>query len=382
MNEQLGGFLREQLYPDIKNWIASLARALTVPVKKAKSPRFSSPALLLDALKANQVAVDSWITLECKPSTFGPFLRSHILSPIVGSSTDMRLGPALLAENPLMGVMAQATSHLKPVGLYPLITETLSQLCLYPANTTACGFMGLFPGVNSLVEYVPAVTTPQKLSHCGSACNVQGIVRCATPAMLQDVGVPIETWEELRQAGTIWYLDLFSEGTTVTPEGEALVTELWGALYASGHIEFEGQLQLKPLIDGMAESIRVSGVEPHLTQNQAARKEILVYGRGIRAVIDTQAPIYSLHMDADIGLNYANARARFDSVCDSFQKAILDAASLSSVQVTNPNDLDFTYTNSSQAFSVLASASANAIADPVGMAVRDWHRKRSAKVSP
>jgi hypothetical protein len=81
-------------------------------------------------------------------------------------------------------------------------------------------------------------------------------------------------------------------------------------------------------------------------------------------------------MDAQISSEYQSYRERFDRVCVEFQKTIAESAILSSVELKNPNDLDFTYTNSTSSFRVLRSGAAEAIADPIGLAVRDWHRKR------
>ncbi len=121
--------------------------------------------------------------------------------------------------------------------------------------------------------------------------------------MLTDIGIPIEQYEEIRQSGDIWFLDLSAEESVVEPHGDAITTEMWGGLYASGHIEIrDGELKLDPLIEGMVESMKKVGFEPHVTQNLAKRKEITVYAQGIRAVLDIQLPIYSIHMDSEIAI--------------------------------------------------------------------------------
>ena len=380
MDDNTASFLAQQLYPDLKNWLATLAKALRVPVKKANAKVFSSPSELLNALKANDVQADEWVTLECKPSTFGPFLRNHFLSPFIGHHTGMRLGPQIQAEHPIMGMMGQITSHLKPVGIYPPIDEDLYQICLYPTDAAVFGMIGILPGTDKMIEYLPAVCTSKHLSFSNMACNVTGIVRQVSPKSLSDIGAPIEKWEELRQSGDIWFLDVADDYSEVNPIGDAVTTEIWGGLYASGHIEIvDGELQLKPLVDGMVESIRSAGFEPHVTQNEAARKEIMVYGAGIRAVIDTQAPLYSIHMDAELGLEYAANKLKFDTVAKSYLNVIEETANLASVEVANLHDLDFTYTNSEDSYSVLRSLGSDLIADPVGIAIRDWHRKRSTR---
>ncbi|WPC75915.1 hypothetical protein [Vibrio porteresiae] len=377
MDENTGKFLTQQLYPDLKNWIPALYRRFKTPLDKLRAPIFSSPSDLLNALKSNQVKPDSWVTLECKPSMFGPFLRNHFITPFIGHHTSMRLGPPLVAENPVMAIMGQATSHLKPVGMYPPIDDDLYQICLYPSDATVCGMIGLIPGVNDLVEYLPAVSNGKNLSFCGMSCNVRGVVRQIDPKLLTDIGVPIEQYEELRQSGDIWFLDLSVDESEVEPHGEAVTTEMWGGLYASGHIEIrDGELKVDPLVDGMVESIKKVGFEPHVTQNQAKRREITVYAQGIRAVIDIQSPIYSIHMDSEIALQYKDNKKKFDAVCKGYLDVINEVAGICNVDVANPDDLDFSYTNSEKSYSVLKSLGADHIADPVGIAIRDWHRKR------
>ncbi len=377
MNENTGKFLTQQLYPDLKNWIPALYKRFKTPLDKLKAPIYNSPSDLLNALKSNQVKPDSWVTLECKPSMFGPFLRNHFITPFVGHHTGMRLGPPLVAENPVMAIMGQATSHLKPVGMYPPIDDDLYQICLYPSDASVCGMIGLIPGVNDLVEYLPAVSNGKNLSFCGMSCNVRGVIRQVDPNLLTDIGIPIEKYEELRQSGDIWFLDLSDKEAEVEPHGEAITTEMWGGLYASGHIEIRnGELKVDPLLEGMVESMKKVGFEPHVTQNQAQRKEITVYAQGIRAVIDIQSPVYSIHMDSEIALQYKENKQRFDSVCQGYLDVINEVAANCSVDVANPNDLDFSYTNSSKSYSVLKSLGSDHIADPVGIAIRDWHRKR------
>ena len=382
MDKNTASFLAQQLYPDLKNWLASLAKFMRTPVKKATAKVFRTPASLLDALKKNEVQPDEWITLECKPSNFGPFLRSHFMSPIIGHHTGMRLGPQIQSAHPYMGIVGQITSHLRPVGIYPAIDDDLYQICLYPSDAVAFGMMGLLPGTNKIIEYIPAVCSSKHLTFSNMPCNVRGIVRQVSPKLLTDIGIPIERWEELRQSGDIWFLDLTDDYAEVNPIGSATTTEIWGGLYASGHIEIaNGALQIKPLIDGMADSIKSAGFQPYVTKNEAGRGEFLIYSSGIRAVIDTQAPLYSLHMDAELGLQYAVNKARFDKVTKSFLGIIEEAAKLSSSEVANLHDLDFTYTDSESSYSVLRSVGSELIADPVGVAIRDWHRKRSNKTA-
>ncbi|MEQ8259218.1 MAG: hypothetical protein RH947_02885 [Alcanivorax sp.] len=380
MDDNTASFLLQQLYPDVKNWLSTLAKYLRTPVKKANSKVFNNPSDLLGALKANEVQADEWVTLECKPSTFGPYLRNHFISPIIGNHTGMRLGPQIQGGHPIMALMGQVTSHLRPVGIYPPIEDDLYQFCLYPSDSPVFGMIGLLPGTDTMVEYMPAVCSGKHLPFSNMPCNVRGIVRQVDPKLLLDIGVPIEKYEELRQKGDVWFLDLAGDYAEVNPLGEAVTTEMWGGMYASGHMEIKsGEIQLQPLIDGMAEAFRSEGFEPHVSQNKAARKEVMIYAQGIRAVIDTQVTLYSIHMDADLGLEYTKNKMKFDKVTKSYLNVIEESAKLNSCDIGNLNDLDFTYSDSESAYTVLQSAGADLIADPVGMAMRDWHRKRSTR---
>lgn len=201
MIDTISNFLTQQLYPDLKNWIPTLYRRYKTPLDKLRAPVFASPDELLNALKANQVKSGNWVTLECKPSMFGPYLRNHFITPFVGHQTDMRLGPPLIAEHPAMAIIGQATSHLKPVGMYPPIDDDLYQICLYPADSNTCGMIGMLPGINELIKHIPAVSNGNNLSFCGMVCSVRGVVRQVDPKLLADIGIPIETFEELRQSG-------------------------------------------------------------------------------------------------------------------------------------------------------------------------------------
>lgn len=72
-------------------------------------------------------------------------------------------------------------------------------------------------------------------------------------------------------------------------------------------------------------------------------------------------------------------KTKFDRVTKSYLRIIEEATKLKSCEIGNLHDLDFTYPASESAYSVLQSAGADLIADPVGVAMGDWYRKRSTK---
>ncbi len=102
--------LTRQLYGDIRSWLPTLWRYIKHQHRKATSDIYPSPAAALDALRRGLLREGDLVTIECKPAHFGPFLRDHFLSPIIGNHTSLRLGPPLVAPNPIFGMMAQAGS--------------------------------------------------------------------------------------------------------------------------------------------------------------------------------------------------------------------------------------------------------------------------------
>jgi hypothetical protein len=180
--------LVRQIYPDAKAWLTSIGRWIKKTHRNITTEIFQSPGTLLDALNKNLIKDGDRVTIECKPSLFGPFLRSHFLSPIIGNHTGLRLGPPLQAPNPIMGMMAHITSQLTPVGLYPSIDENTNQACLYPVDTPAMGFTGLLPGVNDLVKYLPALLAPRHTAFCNMGCNITGTIRMVSAHQLEQSG--------------------------------------------------------------------------------------------------------------------------------------------------------------------------------------------------
>lgn len=373
--------LVKELYKDVRLVIPSIFRVIKSPIKKALAKRFNNPEGLLEGLKTGSVKNNDLVVLECKPSMFGSYLRNHYLLPIIGMSSDMRLGPQFncMVDGgfDFFAFTAQVSSHLKPVGLYPPIDDNLSQVTLFPSDAECYGFVGMMPGVNNLISSMPAIVSQDKVHLCGATSLVTGIVRVVTQAMFVEKGFPVEKYEEFRQSGDIWYLDVYSEGTEVKPIFDGVVTEMWGGLYASGHIEMEGSVQKSLLINGVMDSFKNAGYEPQYIENFAAGRDLTVYAKGMRFSLSPFSGLYSLHMDAELAINYQKSRSVFDSVCDNLLEVIIESAKINGAKVLNPKDLDFTYTNSAKSFSILESKYAEEISDPIAIAVRDWHRRKN-----
>lgn len=372
--------LTRQLYADVKTWLTSVGRWAKKQLGKTATHTYESPGALLDALRKNLVKDGDRVTLECKPALFGPFLRDHFLSPIIGNHTSLRLGPVMQSSNPIFGILAQVTSQLTPVGLYPPVDKDVSQACLYPSDSSACGFLGLFPGVSDLVPYIPALLAARHTPYCNMPCHITGNIRLLSAESLTDAGFAAEVYEEIRQAGSIWVLDATDDDSECNPLGEGVTTQLWGGLYASGHLEISsGSLQVPRAVEALKAALDSAGYQPLVDQNRAGRKEIMLFAQGFRICMDSQFPYYSLHMDAELGIDFKRSRERFDGVCQGALTNLQQICKEDSVELANSLDMDFSYTNSAEAYTVMRSSGAENIRDPLMIAIRDWHRTRSKK---
>lgn len=374
--------ISSQLYADVKSWLVSLASGLRRLVKKSNAQRFESPVQLLDAIQAGGVVDGEVVVLTCKPSLFGPFLRWHFLPPLSGMNTSQRLGPRVNMGNGPMSFMFHTSSNLTPVGLYPPLPGGLSQVCLYASDALAAGFVSLLPNpqVDRLTQYMPAIFAARHTPHCQMPCHVTGTVRLVAADALVSAGHTIETYEEIRQLGTTWVLDVTGDESACAPMSDGTIGEFWGGLYASGHLQLpESGLEIASVIDVLQTAVSTQESPAQVIPNRAGRKEISIFGTGIRACLDTQVPVYSVHMDAELGISFSDARKRFDATCQNILAGIDQACRSKSIPLGNPFDLDFTYTNGAKAYSVLRSASAENVQDPILTSIRDWHRLREAR---
>ena len=371
--------LASMLYSDAKCWIASLGGRVQKLVHKMRMKRFESPAALISAIRQHEIESGEQVRVRCKPARFGPFLRRHFLTPLVGHHTAHRIGPPLLSQNPVLGLLAQATSHLIPVGLYPPLDDDVNQVCLYPPDASACGFIGLVPGVNELVPHFYALMSSQYGQCFGTPCWTTGVVRYIDASTLMSAGFSLEDHEVIRQSGRVWFLDGTGDESEVEPTDDVLDDGLWGGLYASGHLELAGgALQVSPVVEAIRGAFEAEGFENQLSRNRAGRREIAIFAKGIRATIDTKVPFYSVHMDAEMAHGFSRYRRIFDRVMDDILSNLKETCAAESVELINEFDLDFSYTDSAKAYSVLKSVGANHIQDPIAVAIRDWHRSRGA----
>ncbi|WP_117262213.1 hypothetical protein [Klebsiella pneumoniae] len=140
----------------------------------------------------------------------------------------------------------------------------------------------------------------------------------------------------------------------------------------------EGELLAEPLINGVMDAFRNAGYNPEFVQNMASTRDLNIYARGMRFSIKPGTCFYSLHMDAELAMGYKKSRNTFNNVCDNLHDVIIESAKKSNVNLLNPRDLDFTYTDTAKSFSILESKGAGEIKDPVAIVVRDWFRRKNS----
>lgn len=380
--------LTKELYGDFKTLLVSAWQASRAFIASASLLRYESPVQVLDAAKRGEIVDGQTILLEAKPSPFGPFLRDHFVMPAVGPRLGMRRGPPIVHAHPMIALAAQAMSHYRPVGLYPPASEGVSQGCLYPSDAGTCGFIGVvnsMPGGSALSTHLPALFASRHTPYFNMPCHVKGVLRLLSEATFVDAGFPIEGYQSLRAAGEVWFLDVTGDESTCKPLGDAVTSELWGGLYASGHIEVtssSGNVVLyRDLLDTLRSTIEATGRTTSVVSEIGLGRGHAICADGCRIFVSTALPVYAIHMDTELAIEYENSRRSFDGICSSMLNSIATLCESRSVELRNPRDLDFSYSNSATAHTVLHSDAAATIADPIAIAVRDWHRKRSLAAS-
>lgn len=371
--------LMQQIYNDLRPWLVSCATLVPRVARNMAAPSLESIEILLDALSKQLIRSGDLIKLECRPSRFGPFLRHHFLTPFIGPHTSYRLGPQISGD-PVLALLSQATTHWTPVGLFPpLESGGATQVCLYPSNSVCAGAISLAPALPNQIPHLFAIFAERHIPYCGRPCRVTGVIRSITEIDFANAGLTREDFEIARQQANIWMLDATADDSECTVLSDREEGEFWGGLYASGHLELDsGCLRINSAIDGFRAALKDAGYETVTIANHAGRREIALFGRGVRATIDTRAPfLYSLHMDAELTHNFGLAKTKFDRICEGLLRNLAQACVNESAEMKNANDLDFCYTDSAEAFTILRSLAADAIMDPLAVAIRDWHRRRS-----
>ncbi|RDC63311.1 hypothetical protein [Adhaeribacter pallidiroseus] len=371
--------ITKELYGDFKKWALSVVGPIQKVINHLKKIRYYNLFDLLSDISNNSIRNGQLVEIECKFSSFGPFLKQLYISPISGSNTLNRLGPTIESDNFVFSLFAQTTTHLTPVGLYPAISNTASQVQLYPSNAEALGFFGPFPGVNNMVPSFNALIKPEFLNDAHKPCKLTGRIRFVNQHNFIQAGFKLEEYEAIRSMNNIWFLDATKDESECSLiENE--VKQLWGGLYSAGHLEIEGSLPLTTLVDNYINKLGPLVKNIEVVQNTAGNKEVNLFGIGFRMVQHiNKSGLYALHYDIDIGTNYSKQKEEFDNLINAVHSSIIEACQKESAKVLNPNDLDFNYSNSSESFRILESMGAKNIKDPLAIAIRKWTQGKTTK---
>lgn len=366
----------KELYSDIKKWALTAISPAQKVFKNLRKKRYSSINDLLSDISIGKLKNGSLVEIQCKFSSFGPFIKPLYISPLVGVNTQNRLGPPLQHPNPIMGMVAQTTSNLTPVGIYPTVSDLITQVRLYPSESEAMGFFGLFPGIGKVVLSFNALIKTEYLNDAHKSCRLTGKIRCITQQDFIRAGYKLEDYEIVRSVGNIWFLEATDEDSDCQIVNND-INELWGGLYSAGHVEFKGNIPIKPLIDGYLDKLNPIVEDLRVVQNQAKNKEINLFGKGFRMVQHINFPVYAIHYDIDVAKDYSNQKDKYERILTSVLQNIKDTCDHNSTELMNPFDLDFNYSNSEQSYKILESIGAKNIEDPLALAIRQWTKRKN-----
>lgn len=369
--------LFSRLFDGVGPWITSLSSFIRGKYKAVSAQNFPSLASLQKAVAEERIRDGDAVVVSCRPAPFGPFLRNLFLTSVRMKPSHYR-GPIPMVRNPL-NVLGGAMINLLPVGLYPAMDGGLIQGCLYPTGESACGYIGLIPQATRTVARVPAVFSERFQLAFGHRCTVRGTMRFVSANVLKQLGCSIERYESLRREGHIWYLDATGDEAKCDriDDQTTKIPPLWAGLYAMGHLELsEGQLPQAPVVEALRSALVDNGFgPPDCTQNQVGSRGWLISSPGIRCELDGAVPVFSMHMDVNLYGQLEENRKRFDAVAHKSLSLMADACK-GKATLKNPGDLDFTYSNSDSAHTVMHSLAADQLADPIAIALRDWNRLR------
>jgi len=372
--------LLEMLYADLRSYlvggVGSTWRWVLSRARRRSAQRYETLGTFASALRAGKVEPDAVVSFPARLVAFGAFDRSPYLSPFALGAP--RRGPPFVSEDGFLGLFAQATTHWMPVGLYPSPANDLFQGTLYEPNARACGVVSLLPFVPSIVS-LPFVASTRFRHRVDHSSRVVGTVRMLTESDLASLSVSAAQYEMLRKSGLLWLFDMSGdEADAVAVDESQTSRELWGALYACGHFEFEKAPDRARVIEALVGAFSSKGLATNVLHEQH-RGETLIAADGVRLTLGGRdAPIFSLHQDVELLGDYANGHVRFQSLLRSCLAATKEGFDVSGAVLLNPNDVDFSYADTTNAYTVLRSRAANGIGDPVALAIRDWHRRRSS----
>jgi hypothetical protein len=196
----------------------------------------------------------------------------------------------------------------------------------------------MFPMLKN-IPHLFALFGERHIPYCGEPCRITGVVRAISDADFTNSGFTQEDFEKIRHKSSVWMLDVTgddSECNLLTRSEE--MPELWGALYASGHLELaRGNILVPSVVDMFVDILKDSEfADVNVVTNHAGMREIAVFGRGVRATIGTQSPFYSVHMDVELTKGFEAARVKFDRICDRALDTLCHISKIESAVITNP----------------------------------------------
>ena len=242
-------YLRNLLLGDIQNWVSSNYQRTLRSARRRIAPDVGSVAELRRLIVSGELEPDTEITLMCKPTLFAPFQRREFLTTIIGSHTSQRLGPPIVGgPHPAAAILAQFQNHWSPVAMMPP-DDGITQVTLLETGSQVIGVQSLVPAFAPSLPTIPAVVPNSFLRHLNRDCNVTGILRMLDLAAFGEFDESAETFESLRQAGELFFLDLSNDYGVVNWHSSAPTAELWGGLYTSAHLQVKsGTLPVEPIV--------------------------------------------------------------------------------------------------------------------------------------
>lgn len=349
--------------------------------RRAGATAFKSFAELHSELVNGNVRPDSIISFPARMVSVGPFNRAPYLMPIIGTNTNQRLGPQVVGPHPVLAVMAQMGTHWSPVGLFPSPAPDLFQ-------GTVCGPEVRVLGIESALHRFPTILTLPLIAHrrlqhrLNHASVLTGTVRLLSYEDVRALGISVADVEALRNSGGLWFLDMTGDEASASDltDGCQVSPDLWGALYACGHFEFEKAPDRGTVIDALVAAFRAHGLETTM-MNDMLRGDVLIAARGVRLTLGgpVTGPIFSLHRDVELLQGYALAHNHFKSLLSACLHAAVESFEYSGTHLLNPNDVDFTYIDAEAGHRVLRSMAAEQIVPVAALAIRDWHRQRGSE---
>lgn len=383
MSDQEQSALALAIYSDLRDFVISNWSRMVAYARRSTARKFATLPELIEALEAGQVPPDTVVRFEGRPVSFGPTIRQPYMAPVVGTHTGQRLGPPIVSHNAALALLGQTLTHWAPVGFFPPPADELVQGYVYPTDAQACGTLSMLP-FGPRIPYLPLLAHKRHLHRFDRASAITGTVRMLGPHDFQELKIDSAKYEVLRKSGNVWFLDLSGdESQALAGKQEDDGAQLWGALYACGHFEFEKSPNREHLIEAFVNAFSHCGWKVGLIR-EAKSGDTILAGTGVRMAVGggNRGPVYSLHMDAEMLTGYGEAHVKFQSLIKKLLLAAQEVFDANGTELLNPRDLDFCYVKEAKSFTVMRSNHADRLSHPVAVSIRDWHRRKNKSDKP